>query len=64
MTEIVDKQDKKIDKHPDSLRITIPDEYGRMADLEPEDEIEIGLLDGKHGRHIGIWKKGEQPNEG
>ncbi|MFB6115456.1 MAG: hypothetical protein ABEK04_04115 [Candidatus Nanohalobium sp.] len=65
MVEIVNDKELSIDENNTSKRITIPSDWTEIIGIEEENEVKAALLHSeKHGYHLGIWKKGEQPKKG
>jgi len=43
-----------------SLIVTIPADLARYLELKAEDEVIIQDDEGKHGKFIAMWKKGDE----
>lgn len=62
MVETLDKESFKVQKRSTSLQHTIPSEWADICGFQEEVETEAGLLHSdKHGYHLGIWRKKDQP---
>lgn len=61
MVEILDTKERSLD---DRNRLSPPSGWIGTLGFEDEEEVEVGLLySEKHGYHLGVWAKGEQPKK-
>lgn len=61
MVDILHTKTAKVKDYSGTTMITVYQDFQKATGLEPGTEIEVGILEGKHGIFLGAWVKGEQP---
>lgn len=64
MVEILDTDTFKVGTNNGTTKITIKKGWDSIANLEPGEEATVALANGKHGLHIAVWSKDDQPKIG